>query len=484
MSDSKPKQPDEVTKATALPRAKVVARRKSFSLAWILPLLALVLAAWLGWRAWVLRGTEIIVVFDRAHGLDAGDEVRFRGMAIGEVEDVVLSDDLSTTQIILRLHEQPNRFARQGTRFWIVRPRIGPSGVSGLDTIMGPRYIAVEPGAEAAQPREHFIGLEDAPIVASIEPDDLEIVLEAESRGSMQQGAPVFFRGVQIGTILSVGLASDGIAIEARAHIENAFAGLLRQNTRFWDSGGAHIELGITGFTVDVDSLSSLMVGGVTAATPPDGEAGEPVRTGHRFRVASEPEEGWLAWQPALPIGSELLPEGAMIPSMERARLTWEQGIFQRNKARSGWVLQTFEGILGPANLLQVDDEARDDSSRLEIAGRAIRVSNRVLWEGNGLARIEGEISARFWPQDRMRRPTEPEDCVIFTANTTDPMPLAAVRLSAVDGSWQIDRAMSFEPSWHGAAVISRNDGALVGLLLVEDGVGSVRLLTETAGDE
>jgi len=479
---------DDASAPAPLPRAMVVRRRPISSLVWILPLLALAFAAWLGWRAWILRGREVVIIFDRAHGLDPGDDIRFRGMVVGEVEDVVLSDDLATIEVIARLHEQADRIARQGTRFWIVRPRIGPSGVTGLDTVIGPRYVAVEPavappdangqGSALAPPRDHFIGLFEPPLVADIDPDDLEVVLQSESRGSLQPGAPVLFRGVQIGTVLAVGLASDGSAIEARAHIEASYSGLICQNTRFWDSGGAHVDLGISGLSIDVDSLATLIVGGVTAATPP--VAGEPVRTGHRFRVAPEADEEWLLWQPALPIGSELLPPGAMIPSMERARLTWEQGLFQRNKARSGWVLQTMDGILGPADLITRDEEAREDSSQLEIAGRRIPVVAKAAWEGNGLARIDGEISARFWPRERMRAAEQPEDCVIFPGSTSSPLPLAATRLIEADGSWQIDRAMSFDQSWHGAAVISRQDGALVGLLLVTDGIGSVGLLPAT----
>jgi hypothetical protein len=475
-----------------LPRAVIERRRRSVSFAWLLPACAVAFAAWLGWRAWVLRGTEIVIVFDQAHGLDSGDDVRFRGMVIGEIDEILLGEDMATIEVAVRLHEQADRIARQGTRFWIVRPRVGPGGVSGLDTVIGPRYIALEPtpaapnsngtGVLLPPPRRHFIGLSEPPVVAEADPDDLEIVLQADTRGSLQPGTPVYFRGVQIGAVLSVGLASDGSAIEASAHIEQAYAGLLRENTRFWDSGGASIDLGITGLAIDVDSLASLMVGGITAATPPLPQAGEPVRTGHRFHVAPQPDESWLQWQPALSIGSELLPAGAMIPSMERARLTWEQGIFQRNKARSGWVLQTMDGILGPADLITTDEDARENSSRLEIAGRQVGAPARAAWERNGLARIEGEVSPRFWPRERMRAPESIEDCVVF-AGRAPPLVLAAARLSESQGTWLIDRAMSFDLSWHGAAVISRVDGALVGLLLVSDGTGSVALLPGTTAE-
>ncbi len=48
-------------------------------------------------------------------------------------------------------------------------------------------------------------------------------------------------------------------------------------------------------------------------------------------------------------------------------------------------------------------------------------------------------------------------------------LPLAAARLTVEDGVWLVDPALPVDETWHGACVLSRDDGYLVGLLLVEE---------------
>ena len=101
---------------------------------------------------------------------------------------------------------------------------------------MGPRYLAVAPGLGA--PQRHFIGLSEPPVVEAVEVGDLEIIVQATQRGGLRRGAPVTYRQVPVGRVMSVGLASDGGAVEARIYIQKAYAPLVRERTRFFSIGG------------------------------------------------------------------------------------------------------------------------------------------------------------------------------------------------------------------------------------------------------
>jgi hypothetical protein len=288
------------------------------------------------------------------------------------------------------------------------------------------------------------------------------------------------FRGVRVGTVLGVNLASDGSAVDARVIIEKAYAALVRERTRFWDSGGVRVDASLTGLKVDIESLPAVMVGSVTFATPP--EPGDPVRTGHRFRVAREAESDWLEWTPTLAVGDELLPPGARIPHMERAQLFYETSVLKLDRYRTGWVLPIERGVLGPTDLLQAEEDAAADSSTLSIAGESISLKTEAHWRQGGLSAIPTpDISDSVWPRSLMRRPVEPEDCVIIGSASRGAAPLAAVRLTEGDGFWRVDESISFNESWHGACVLSRLDGLLVGLLLVSEGTGRVALLPPEA---
>jgi hypothetical protein len=81
---------------------------------------------------------------------------------------------------------------------------------------------------------------------------------------------------------------------------------------------------------------------------------------------------------------------------------------------------------------------------------------------------------AEAWASNRVRRMDKPEDCVIMTDPALRIVPLASSRMRADGDRWRVDPIVSFDADMHGAAVLSRADGALVGLLLVENGAGVV----------
>ena len=41
-------------------------------------------------------------------------------------------------------------------------------------------------------------------------------------------------------------------------------------------------------------------------------------------------------------------------------------------------------------------------------------------------------------------------------------------------GSWRVSSSLPFEREWHGAAVLARSDGLLLGILLVDEGSGTI----------
>ena len=467
-----PREPGKEQSST-VPKS-LLRPRRPLSLAWILPVLALIGVAWLGGHAWSLRGVTVTVLLEAGHGLKAGDAVRYRGIAVGEVRVVTLDDATGGIRVVAGLRSEADRLARTGSRFWVVRPQLGLSRIAGLETLVGPRYLAVLPGRGTRQ--RHFVGLNEPPVVESREPGDLEIILTAPELGSLRRGAPIMYRQVTVGTILSVGLTSDAGSVEARVHVEKAYTQLIRESTRFWDVGGIDATVGLTGVAVRIENLEALLAGGVALATPP--EAGEPVRTGHRFVLEAAPPDGHLSWQPMAVIGSSLLPAGAPLPRPVRATVAWKQGLLiARQHRREGWVLQTDEGLLGPADLLVPGDDAEEDTSILEVAGTVIPLDAQPRWSSAGLAVIERNLVKPVWPARRRRRGDVPEDCLAIGDPTAASIPLAAARLVPDDGAWAVDPAISVFESWHGAAVVARIDGYLVGVLLVEDGVARVALL-------
>ncbi len=267
---------------------------KTAWLVWIVPLVALLVGGYLLFKELADRGTGITVTFIDGSGIEAGKTpLVYRGVAVGQVEEVHLLDDLSKVEVIARLEKSADAIAVEGTHFWVVRPKISPSGVSGLETLMSGIRIALQPGS--GPPARHFAGLEDAPSRGSKGLGRI-FYLHAPHRGSVQEGVPVLYRGVETGEVVSVSLSRDATQVLFEIVIDEPFAELVRPGTVFWDAGGVDLKLGLLGAKVRVGSLESILSGSVAMAVPPDSTDLAPSGDGTKFELYPEPEDEWLEW--------------------------------------------------------------------------------------------------------------------------------------------------------------------------------------------
>jgi paraquat-inducible protein B len=140
--------------------------------------------------------------------------------------------------------------------------------------------------------------MSEAPFIERREVGDLTVQLQANLRGSLQPGAAVFYRGVKIGTIVAATLADDAMTVDVSALIKARYAPLVRVNSRFYQTGALELELGLTGLRARLDSLETLLVGGVTLVTPT--EYGEPCKPGAEFNVTAKAKDEWLLWRPQI----------------------------------------------------------------------------------------------------------------------------------------------------------------------------------------
>jgi paraquat-inducible protein B len=276
-------------------------RHRRLSLAWLLPIAALVaIAGAVVYQLNQQRGPVITITFTQAEGLEPGAEIVHRGIAVGVVRAVGLTPDLAAVRVTAELNPAARGLAREGTAFWVVRPEVSLSRVAGLETILGPRYIAARPGPPDAALTLAFEGLDEPPATAEPEGGGLAIELIAPRASGLVAGTPVTFRGVRVGVVRGVTLAEDARTVVVSARIDEACTHLVRTNSRFWFSAGVGVDFGLfSGLSVRAESIESLVRGAVAFATPD--RPGDPVRTGHRFELADEPEDRWLGWDPALP---------------------------------------------------------------------------------------------------------------------------------------------------------------------------------------
>jgi hypothetical protein len=462
---------------------------------WWVTVACFLLAFWLTWTSIPSVGPSISIRFPDGHGLKAGDAVRHRGIEAGIVESVALSDDLSQIAATVTLTPGAAGLAREGARFWIVRPQLSLAGVSGLDTAVGAKYIGVSPGDPDAPQQSRFEGLGAAP------PDEnsgegIDVVLRSDSKHGVTVGAPVTWRGVDVGQILSINLSPDARFVDIHARINSEYMRLLRTSSKFWVTSGLGIDVGLSGVRLNADSLSTIVRGGVSFATLAVSKEKTPVTTGQMFQLHDKPEAAWLSTASSLPLIDFDLPPTLIIQGSRRSSLL---GISRTQKFTVNGVLvkrgdQTY--ILTATDALpEAIPESTDASEKggLEyvISSPQSTVSQTIVMvppaspTSNGEAKDTNKQSGSvMFPfadtttelptvnYASFRTPKEPEECCLCRSvkaddNASTVIQSISLNQLKLDGAdWMVNMEGEDLSSWNGAPVISLQDGKIIGLFV------------------
>jgi paraquat-inducible protein B len=266
-----------------LPQADVQ-RKKQISIVWLIPIVAVLIGGWLAYKGLSEKGPMVTITFESAEGLEAGKTlVKYKDVKIGQVQTVRFNADLSRVIVEAELVKEAEPFLTENTRFWVVRPRVTASGVSGLGTLFSGAYISMDPGKEGRAERK-FKGIEIPPVVTTGMPGR-DFVLQATSLGSLDIGAPVYYRQIQVGQVIGYELEEEGQSLKIKIFINAPHDKLVFKNTRFWNASGFDLKLDASGLTLNTESMVSIMLGGIAFDTPTSLEVGGPAEEGQIFRL-------------------------------------------------------------------------------------------------------------------------------------------------------------------------------------------------------
>lgn len=275
--------PPPLTPASPVRKTAARAAQAGINVIWIVPIVALIVTLGIAWNAFRDRGSVIEIEFADATGITPGETtLRFREITVGGVEGVKFTDDLSRVVVSVRVDTDVAQFIDADASFWIVRPQVSAQGVTRLDTVLSGAFIEGYWDAEVSEPAARFTGLDRPPLIRNDQPGTW-VTLSMETADGLSEGAPVLFRGVQVGRLENIRVDSGTDRVIVDAFVEAPHDARLTSATVFWDTSGFSVSLGTQGVALNVNSLSSLLQGGVAFETFVSG--GAPIEPGQEFAV-------------------------------------------------------------------------------------------------------------------------------------------------------------------------------------------------------
>ncbi|MDO7926966.1 MlaD family protein [Pseudomonas sp. KFB-139] len=265
-------------------RPEVKRRRMRVSLIWLVPIVAGLIGLSMAFHDWMNIGPRITISFQTAEGLEANKtQVKYKNVVIGMVTSITLSEDRTHVLASVDLNNTATPFTRVDSQFWVVRPRIGAHGVSGVDTLLSGAFIGADAG-NSQETKSDFTGLETPPPVTFGEKGK-RFTLHTDDLGSLDIGSPVYYRRIQVGQVVAYELSRDGKGVDVQIFINSPNDQYITTDTRFWNASGVDVTVGTAGLKINTQSLTSILSGGIAFREPNWSPESKPADENAEFKI-------------------------------------------------------------------------------------------------------------------------------------------------------------------------------------------------------
>jgi paraquat-inducible protein B len=367
----------EATTAKVRPHGKL-------SPVWFIPLIAGALVLYLVYKEVANRGATITLTMRTADGLTVDQtEVKHKNVTVGTVEGIELSKDLKSVVVQVRMKAGTEAMLTDHARYWVVRPRLSAGSLTGIETLVSGSYIEVDPGDPGGKKEHTFKALPEPPGRQSDEPGNV-YALKARQLGSLGTGSPIYYRDVEVGEVLSYDLGDGTGPVTLRIFVRAPYDQFVHPQTQFWNASGLSVSMGAEGMHVELQSIQTLLSGGIAFETPRANEKEPPAAEATKFDLYEDKASADTAlYRENIPYvsyfhtsvqgltrGSPVQISGVQVGSVSDVKLVYdtaERGMI----ARVAFALQPERIITKPGS----DDNVPSGDVRKAFSDNAMRVT-------------------------------------------------------------------------------------------------------------
>jgi len=229
---------------------------------WIVPFIALIIAGWLAYQHYSERGPEIKIIFPQNEGLVAGQSVvKYRNVPVGKVTKIYVEEGTVGVIVVVRMNsDKAGPYMTENAKFWIVKPEVGLTGVSGLDTLLSGTYINLYSKVGGKESRKTFVGLTQ-PYRDSMEGEYFR--LSSPSAENVSVGMPIYYKNIKVGQVEYLYLALDNKDIEIIIFIDKQYVPYVHENSKFWTKSMMNVDFTKGNLDIHIAPINFMLQGGI-----------------------------------------------------------------------------------------------------------------------------------------------------------------------------------------------------------------------------
>lgn len=244
-----------------IPQIEESTKFNFFTSIWIVPFIALIIAGWLAYQYYAELGPEIKIIFPSNQGLKAGQsQIKYKDVPVGTVTKITLQEDGEGVVVIARMDKVAEPYLNEDTKFWIVKPELGISGVSGLDTLISGNYIGIT-GKKGGKVKKTFVGLDHT--YRSEMKGEYYVLRSPRGDSSVKQGTPVYLKNIRVGRVEYVLLGLDDIFVDVIIFIDKRYTPYVHTDSKFWVRSTLDAELVNGALDVTLAPFTDLLQGAI-----------------------------------------------------------------------------------------------------------------------------------------------------------------------------------------------------------------------------
>jgi paraquat-inducible protein B len=246
----------------------VVKKRKSILvLAWLMPIIAVLISSNMLYGHYKKFGQRVTIFFDDVNGLDVRkSHLQYKGIFIGDIKSIKINDlNLSQYIVDIEIYKDYEYLITKGSKFFLVKPEISMTQIRSIGNVLTGNYIELIPENNdkykliQLEKKYNFNGY-------SSKPKDNNLFLTLESKETnFDKDTKVVYKGVQIGKILSKDI--DKFDVSYKIEIYKKYQYLINHDTKFIKVNPIDVKADFNNFNLNVSPIKDFLTGVIEIKT-------------------------------------------------------------------------------------------------------------------------------------------------------------------------------------------------------------------------